>query len=159
MADIKPGDFVTIDGQDTIGEVLFIRGNNAEVALGVMKVTVKLNKLTLTEAPDEEYESEENSGASNSYSVDTKEKMMHFKFELDVRGKMKEDVMIELSTWIDDALLLGVEEAKIIHGRGSGVLKNTVRSILRKYTQVEKASDEARERGGDSVTVVKFKVK
>ncbi len=158
MADIKPGDFVTIDGQDTIGEVLSIRGNNAEVALGVMKVTVKLNKLTLTDAPDEEYD-DENSGTSTSYSVDTKEKMMHFQFELDVRGKMKEDVMIELSTWIDDALLLGVEEAKIIHGRGSGVLKNTVRSILRKYSQVEKVSDEARERGGDSVTVVRFKVK
>jgi DNA mismatch repair protein MutS2 len=159
MADIKPGDFVTIDGQDSIGEVLSVRGNNAEVALGVMKVTVKLNKLTLTEAPEDEYEDDENSGTSTSYSVDTKEKMMHFKFELDVRGKMKEDVMIELSTWIDDALLLGVEEAKIIHGRGSGVLKNTVRSILRKYTQVEKLSDEARERGGDSVTIVRFKVK
>jgi DNA mismatch repair protein MutS2 len=153
MAEIKPGDFVTIDGQDTIGEVLFVKGNILEVALGVMKVHVKSNKVTLTEPPAKDLIED-----TDAYRVDTKEKMMRFQFELDVRGKMKEDLMIELVSWIDDAILLGVEDAKIIHGRGSGVLKDTVRSMLRKYKEVEKISDEARERGGDAVTLVKFKV-
>ncbi len=158
MAELKPGDFVTIDGQETIGEVLSVRGNNVEVALGVMKVMVKLNKVTLTEPPEDEKETTENFSGANGYQIDTKERMLHFKFELDVRGKMKEEVMVELTTWIDDALLLGVEEAKILHGKGSGVLKTTVRSILRKYKEVEKLSDEVRERGGDGITVVKFKI-
>ncbi len=157
MADLKPGDFVIIDGQEAIGEVLSIRGNNVEVALGVMKVTVKLNKVTLTSAQKEE-KSESQSDSGTSSFIDTKEKMMHFKFELDLRGKMKEEVMVELLTWIDDAILLGVEEAKIVHGRGSGVIKDTVRAMLRKYKEIEKISDEERERRGDGVTVVRFKV-
>jgi DNA mismatch repair protein MutS2 len=154
MAEIKPGDFVTIDGQDTIGEVLSVRGNNVEVALGVMKVNVKLNKVTLTKPP----EAEKQTAAKDSpYLVDTKERMMHFQFELDLRGKMKEEVMVELLTWVDDALLLGVEEARILHGRGTGVIKNTVRSMLRKYKEVGSMNDETKERGGEGVTVVKFK--
>jgi DNA mismatch repair protein MutS2 len=153
MNQIKVGDFVTIDGQETIGEVISIRGNNIEVALGLMKVTVKLNKVSLTQKPQEE----NRAGSENTaYTVDTKEKMMNFQFELDVRGKTKEDVMVELMTWTDDAILLGVEEAKIIHGRGNGILKNTVRSMLRKYKEIETLSDD--ERGGDGVTVVKFKI-
>lgn len=154
MVEIKLGDFVTIDGQDTVGEVLTIKGNNLEIAVGIMKVTVKLNKVTLTEPPVEENEVH---WVPSSF-IDTKEKMMHFKFELDLRGKMKEDVMVELLTWIDDAILLGVEEAKILHGRGSGVIKNTVRAILKKYKEVAKISDEEREKRGDAVTVVKFKI-
>ena len=158
MAELKPGDFVTIDGQDTIGEVLSIRGNNVEVALGVMKVIVKLNKVTLTKPPEQENQTEESATNASGYLIDTKERMLHFKFELDVRGKMKEEVMVELTAWIDDALLLGVEEAKILHGKGNGILKNTVRTMLRKYKEIEKISDEVRERGGDGITVVRFKV-
>ena len=154
MAEIKPGDYVTIDGQDTIGEVLSVRGNNVEVALGVMKVTVKLNKVTLTSAPEKEKDSSTN---NSPYLVDTKERMMHFKFELDIRGKMKEEVMVELTTWTDDALLLGVEEARIVHGRGSGVLKNTVRSMLRKYKEIESLTDGTKETGGEGVTIVRFR--
>ncbi len=155
MIQLKQGDFVTIDGQETAGEVISIKGNNVEVALGVMKVTVKLSRVTPTTKPVED--SSSTTSEANSYTVDTKEKMMHFQFELDVRGKMKEDVMIELTPWIDDAILLRVEEAKIIHGRGNGVLKNTVRSMLRKYKEVEKISDEEKGRG-DAVTIVRFKL-
>jgi DNA mismatch repair protein MutS2 len=155
MTQIKAGDFVTIDGQEAAGEVLSIKGNNVEVALGIMKVTVKLNKVTPTQKPQEEKQ-HSSAGDGTNYTVDTKERMMNFQFELDIRGKSKEDVMIELMTWIDDAILLGVEEAKIIHGRGNGILKNTVRSMLRKYKEVEKISDD--ERGGDGVTIVKYKV-
>ncbi len=153
MSAINPGDFVTIDGQDNVGEVLSIRGNNVEVAIGIMKVNVKLNKVSLAKPPEEE----KKTVSETSTFIDTKEKMMHFKFELDLRGKMKDDVMVELVTWIDDAILLGVEEAKIIHGRGTGVIKDTVRSMLRKYKEVEKVGDEESGRR-DSVTVVKFKL-
>jgi len=154
---VKPGDFVNIEGQEATGEVLSIKGNNVEVALGLMKVTVKLNKVSLAEKPEDEYSSTETNSSSSGYSIDTKEKMMHFQFEFDIRGKLKEDVMIELATWIDDAILLGVEEAKILHGRGTGVLKNTARSMLRKYKEVESAKD-GEGRGGDGITVVRFKV-
>lgn len=89
-----------------------------------------------------------------SSGIDTKEKLMHFKFELDVRGKMKEEVMMELPVWVDEAILLGIKEAKVIHGRGNGILKDTVRSTLRKFKEVDSVADEG---GNDYITLVKFK--
>lgn len=156
MEQIKPGDFVKIIGQDTIAEVLAVKGNDLEVAVGIMKMTVKKNKVALADAPDEEYE--EDAHEATEYSgIDTREKLLHFKFELDVRGKMKDEVMTELSVWVDDAILLGVKEATVMHGRGSGILKDTVRSFLRKYPEIASVSDAPKEKGGDFVTVVKFK--
>lgn len=157
MREIKTGDFVRINGQETVAEVLSVKGNNLEVAVGIMKMTVKKDKVSKANAPEKEKEFN-NSTLIQSSGIDTKDKLMHFQFELDVRGKMKEEVMTELETWVDDALLLGIEEAKVVHGRGSGVLKNTVRSFLRKYKEVESVGDEEQGKGGDHVTVVKFKI-
>ncbi|MCR6642630.1 MAG: Smr/MutS family protein [Sporocytophaga sp.] len=155
MSEIKPGDFVKINGQDTVVEVLSVKGNDLEVAMGIMKMTVKKNKVTFSQPPQETFIPV--SHDSGNVKIDTKEKLLHFQFELDVRGKAKEDVITLLTTWVDDALLLGLPEARIVHGRGSGVLKDTVRSFLRKYKEVESATDEVREKGGDHVTLVKFK--
>ena len=150
MDAIKPGDFVRLIGQETIGEVISVKGNNLELAIGLMKVSIKKDKVKLT-VPPMTVES-----APEHYQVDTKEKMLHFKFELDIRGELKENVLLEVSRWIDDALLLGVEEARIIHGRGNGVLKDAVRGLLRKYKDSIKYGDESKEKGGDSVTKVVF---
>jgi DNA mismatch repair protein MutS2 len=59
---------------------------------------------------------------------------------------------------VDDAILLGVSEAKVVHGRGNGILKDTVRSFLRKYKEVQSVGDDEKGKGGDFVTVVKFKI-
>ena len=156
MAEIKKGDFVKIAGQEAVAEVLAVKGNDLEVTMGLMKMTVKKNKVSIAKAP---YQEEQKSGPgedrTQTSGIDTKERLMHFKFELDVRGKMKDEVIQELPAWVDDALLLGIKEAKIVHGRGTGVLKETVRSFLRKYKEIESAGDES---GNDFVTVVKFKV-
>jgi DNA mismatch repair protein MutS2 len=153
----KPGDYVKLEGQDSVAEVLSVKGNELEVMVGVMKIKVKATKVTKAEAPEEEFE-EEVENIMESSGINTKEKLMHFKFELDVRGKMKEEVITELSTWVDDAILLGVSEAKVVHGRGNGILKDTVRSFLRKYKEVQSVGDDEKGKGGDFVTVVKFKI-
>ncbi|MFL5728286.1 MAG: Smr/MutS family protein [Cytophagaceae bacterium] len=156
MSEIKPGDFVLLDGQETPAQVISIKGNDLEVAMGPMKMKVKKSRVTLTETPEEEEETK-SENPMKSAGIDTREKLMHFQFELDVRGKMKDEVIELLTAWVDDALLLGVNEAKVIHGRGSGVLKDTVRQQLRKYKEVESAKDDEG-RSGDFVTVVKFKI-
>ena len=155
MTEIKKGDFVKIQGQEAVAEVLTVKGNDLEVAMGPMKMTVKKNKVSLTEPLYQEEVRETDENITRTSGIDTKEKLLHFKFELDVRGKMKEEVLQELPAWLDDALLLGVKEAKVIHGRGNGILKETVRSFLRKYKEVESVADD---KGSDFTTVVKFKV-
>jgi DNA mismatch repair protein MutS2 len=146
---MKVGDKVLVKGYTEIGEILTIKGENAEVAMGLLKMKVKVANLTITE---DEWEPEEPS----HYTVDTKEKMQNFKFELDIRGKMKDEVITLLTTWADDAILIGVDKAKIIHGRGNGVLRDTVRSFLRKYNEIEKVGNEEGS-WGDGATIVYFR--
>ena len=156
MSDIKAGDFVKINGQDSVGEVISVKGNDLQVALSIMKVNVKKNKVTLAQAPVQQaHFNSRPSDFATSAGIDTREKLMHFKFELDVKGKSKEEVMVELPVWVDEAVILGIKEAKVVHGRGNGILKDTVRSFLRKYKEVASVGDD--ERGGDFVTVVKFR--
>jgi len=153
MEEIKQGDYIKIIGQTTIAEVIAVRGNDLEIAMGPMKMNVKKSKVELVHPPAPTNQTPQ----PPKQHVDTKEKLMHFKFELDLRGKMKEEVMVELASWTDDAILLGIKEATILHGRGNGILKETVRQILRKYKDVESTGDAPREKGGEGVTLVKFK--
>jgi len=156
MTEIKKGDFVKIQGQETVAEVVAVKGDDLEVAMGPMKMTIKKNKVILAKAPHVEVKKNGPvEDMTRTSGIDTKEKLLHFKFELDVRGKMKEEVLQELPAWLDDALLLGVKEVKVVHGRGNGILKETVRSFLRKYKEIESVADD---NGSDFTTVVKFKV-
>lgn len=151
---MKLGDKVTIKGYEGLGEILSIQGTHAEVAMGLLKIKVKVDQLSVED--EDEWEEEEQEGASSYTSVDTKAKMQGFQFELDIRGKMKDEVITLLANWVDDAILIGVDSAKIIHGRGNGVLRDTVRSFLKKYKEVEKVGSEVGG-WGDGVTVVTFK--
>ena len=159
MSEIKPGSFVKIKGQETVAEVVSVKGNDVEITVGGMKIQTKKHKLELAKASEIEIPSPKKSeNLIQSSGIDTKSKLMNFKFELDVRGKMKEEVITELTSWVDDALLLGIPEAKIVHGRGNGILKDTVRGFLKKYKEVDKVEDGPEFGGGSFVTVVKFKV-
>ena len=150
---MKIGDHVHIHGYEGVGEIIAIKGANAEVAMGILKMKVKLEQLSA--AGDDEWEEDEVEETSYE-GVDTKAKMQSFQFELDVRGKMRDELIPLLTTWTDDAILIGANKAKIIHGRGNGVLRDTVRSFLKKYKEVEKLENE--EVGwGDGVTLVTFR--
>ena len=148
---MKVGDKVHVEGYEGLGEIIALKGNAAEVAMGLLKMKVKTENLTVTDEEDEWEEDE-----PSHYTVDTKEKMQNFQFELDIRGKMKDEVITLLTTWADDAILIGVDKAKIIHGRGNGVLRDTVRSFLRKYKEVEKVGNEEGS-WGDGATIVIFR--
>lgn len=151
----KVGDLVAIKGREEVGTISSIKGRTAEVAFSLLKLKVNLEDLDIVSEDDLEEESEASS-ESTSLGIDTKERMMHFQFELDVRGKMKDEVITLLTTWMDDALLLGVEKATIIHGRGTGVIKDTVRNFIRQYKEASVIHDPSL-RNADSITVVSFK--
>ena len=150
---MKIGDHVHINGYEGVGEIIAIKGLNAEVAMGILKMKVKLEQLS--PAGDDEWEEDEVEETSYE-GVDTKAKMQSFQFELDVRGKMRDELIPLLTTWTDDAILIGATKAKIVHGRGNGVLRDTVRSFLKKYKEVEKLENE-KGGWGDGVTLVTFR--
>jgi DNA mismatch repair protein MutS2 len=76
--------------------------------------------------------------------------------ELDLRGKMVEDGLIELERYIDSAALAGLPWVRIIHGKGSGRLRSAVREALRGHPQVASVDTAAENEGGDGVTIVRL---
>ncbi len=153
---IEVGSFVRIEGQTAVGQVLALRGKDAEISIGDLKSTVKLNRLekvskkVFKEAVGE-------TEKPRMKGVDLNEKMMNFSFNLDIRGKRGEEALGEVDQFFDDALMLGYPELRIVHGKGDGILRNLVRTHLRRYKQVAKMEDEHADRGGAGVTVVKMK--
>jgi DNA mismatch repair protein MutS2 len=154
---ISAGSYVRIAGQNTIGEVLAIRGKDAEIRIGDLKSNVKLSRLEKVSKKTFKEATDVRDDRPRSQGVDMNEKMQNFSFNLDIRGKRGEEAIGEVDRFFDDALMLGYPELRIVHGKGDGILRTLVRNHLRGYKQVGKMEDEHADRGGAGVTIVKMK--
>ncbi|RFS15581.1 endonuclease MutS2 [Emticicia sp. C21] len=154
--EITIGSFVRIKGQATIGEVLSMKGKDAEIAIGELKTNVKLNRLEKM-SRKEFREAVKESIKPRMTGIDLNEKMMNFSFNLDLRGKRGEEALGAVDNLMNDAIMLGYPELRIIHGKGDGILRTLIRQHLRSYKQVAGMSDEHADRGGQGVTIVRMK--
>ena len=152
--EITVGSLVRIKGQEALGEVIGMRGKDAEVAIGDLKTTVKLNRL---EKISRKEFKQKTSSKIKVVGVDMNDKMMNFSFNLDLRGKRGDEALMEVDKFMNDALMLGQDELRIIHGKGDGILRTLIRNHLRGYKQVAKTQDEHADRGGAGVTLVSLK--
>jgi len=152
--EITVGSLVRIKGQEALGEVIGMRGKDAEVAIGDLKTTVKLNRL---EKISRKEFKQKTSSKTKVVGVDMNDKMMNFSFNLDLRGKRGDEALMEVDKFMNDALMLGQDELRIIHGKGDGILRTLIRNHLRGYNQVRKTQDEHADRGGAGVTLVSMK--
>jgi DNA mismatch repair protein MutS2 len=94
---------------------------------------------------------------ARSFGINVFEKQSSFDSTLDVRGKRVEEVGAILDQFLDDAILLGQGELKILHGKGEGVLRKVIREQLKRTKQIASFKDEHADRGGDGITVVVLK--
>ncbi|HEY1056719.1 MAG TPA: Smr/MutS family protein, partial [Emticicia sp.] len=154
--EIMIGSFVRIKGQATIGEVLSMKGKDAEIAIGELKTNVKLNRLEKM-SRKEFREAVKETIRPKMTGIDLNEKMMNFSFNLDLRGKRGEEALGEVDNLMNDAIMLGYPELRIIHGKGDGILRTLIRQHLRSYKQVAGMTDEHADRGGQGVTIVRMK--
>ena len=150
---IVVGDKVRLIGQEVTGTVLLIKDDTATVQFGDLRTSVKLKKLIRSDL----VEVNPTTSRARSMGVDVMRKQSSFVSTLDIRGKRVEEVTSILDQFIDDALLLGHSELKILHGKGEGVLRKVVRDHLKKVKQVVSLADEHVERGGVGITVVVLK--
>ncbi len=150
---VNAGDRVRIIGQDSSGIVLTVKGKNATVQFGDLKSTLAVTRLEKLGGKA----AAEVSRKPVSTGIRLHEKQAQFNPTLDIRGRRVEEVIPELEQFLDNAILLGHGEIKILHGKGEGVLRKVVREQLRKYKQVASAGDEHVDRGGDGITVVVLK--
>ena len=90
-------------------------------------------------------------------SVDVSQRKLNFKDNIDVRGMRAVDALEAVQSFIDDAIMVGIGSVSILHGKGTGALKEEIRRYLRTVPDVATAADEHADRGGAGITVVTFR--
>lgn len=151
--EISVGDHVTIVGQDTSGEVMSLKGKQAQVRFGNIISFIELKKL---EKRAESHQPSERK-AKRIGGINMTERMANFNAEIDVRGMRADEAMMRVDEYIDQALLLGTDQVRILHGKGHGILREVIRNHLKGHSSVDRAVDEQEEFGGSGITLVTFK--
>ena len=154
---IEVGSFVRIKDQTALAEVMALKGKDAEVRIGELKSNIKLNRLEKVSNKTYREITGETKSRPTMTGVDLNERQQNFSFNLDVRGKRGEEVLGIVDQFFDNAVMLGYDEIRIVHGKGDGILRTLVRNHLRGYKQVAAMQDEHADRGGAGVTVVKMR--
>lgn len=155
---IEVGTPVKIKGQSSIGEVLDINGKNAIVMFGMIKTTVKLDRLERSTSPQASQKPIAKSTFVSSETQDrVYEKKLNFKQDIDVRGMRGDEAIQAVTYFIDDAILLGISRVRILHGTGTGILRTLIRDYLAGVVGVAHYQDEHVQFGGAGITVVDLK--
>jgi DNA mismatch repair protein MutS2 len=154
---LKPGDQVIMEGQQESGEILEISAHEAVVAFRTIKLHVKPEMLELVTQPARKTEAgTRRSIAYNNMVNDMNARMANFRITIDVRGYRAEEALGMVQKYIDESIMLRVNEVSILHGKGNGILRQTIRNYLQGVPEVKQFSDEKLELGGAGITLVKF---
>lgn len=148
------GDLVRIKGQQAVGEVMQIGKKDAEIIFGDLKSKIKLSRLEKISRGTLKKLEKENS--SPIRGIDINKRKAQFSPNLDVRGKRADEALVILAGFLDDAILFGSPNVRIIHGKGDGILREIFREELKSYREVRTFYDEHADRGGSGITVVEF---
>ena len=152
---IEVGSKVRIAGQEMPGVVQSIKGRKAQVAFGQILTTVDCEKLVVVS--NAEYKKAVKPVMPRTVlSVDISSRKLNFRDSVDVRGMRAAEALEVVQDLIDDALMVGVGGVTILHGKGTGALKEEIRRYLRSISEVASATDEHADRGGAGITVVRF---
>ncbi|OJV37237.1 MAG: endonuclease MutS2 [Bacteroidia bacterium 43-41] len=146
---ITTGDTVRMKGQTVTGEILEIQGKKATVAFGVIKSTVDLEKLERVSNKQPAKESK----SSNTRDL-LHDRKLNFRQDIDVRGMRGDEALQAVMYFIDDAIQLNVSRVRILHGTGTGALRQIIRDYLRTVSGVVHFQDEHVQFGGAGITVI-----
>ncbi len=157
------GDTVRIKGLSTIGNIESLNGDMATVIFGGMKTKMRTSRLEKAAADTAKGDSSAakfselnaiNVSGTTRNTID--ERRTHFSQELDVRGMRGDEALNAVMYFIDDAILVGVQQVRILHGKGNGILRQLIRQYLGTVPNVTSYHDEHVQFGGAGITVVEF---
>ena len=153
---VTVGSIVRIDGEETYGQVVEIKGKKAVVESNSIRMTIPLSRLQGT-AKQKIPSAKSAVSVSRGIYDDINEKRARFNPTLDLRGHRAEEVIAELHQFLDTALLLSEKEVRILHGKGYGILMQIIRDELRANRDVRTFHPEKLELGGEGITVVELR--
>ena len=153
---LKVGEKARIKDNGLVGEVAKISNRSVTLIIGNVTSTMSPDKVERISS-NEFREASRKSFAAPMQKVDSSitERKLNFSPELDIRGERLADALNTVMHYIDDAIMLNVGSVRIIHGKGTGVLREEIQKYLRSIPGLS-VSDEDVRQGGTGVTVVKF---
>ena len=152
---VEVGSKVRLMGHEGVGVVQSIRGKKAQVAFGQMLTTVDTARLEAISSA-EYHRATRPQTPRTVISSDISQRRLSFQTSIDVRGERVVDALDRVRDYIDDALMVGIGSVTILHGKGTGALKDEIRKYLRTVPAVQSAVDDHPDRGGSGITVVTF---
>jgi DNA mismatch repair protein MutS2 len=158
------GERVIVRTLGSEGIVTTLGEGEAEVQVGALRVRAKLSELarksdnqetTAGESPVKK-PGQKNSIGKPPSTVNRQPSTASPGMELDLRGQSAEDALSKLADYLDKAYLSGMPFVRIIHGKGTGMLRQEVRAALKGHPQVASYEEGHPSEGGDGVTVAKM---
>ena len=155
---LKKGDKVRIKGGELVGEVLSADGKTVNVAIG--SVMSRLAEDKVERISNNEYSVVSKKGSQARFSVKESQEItnrrLEFKPSIDIRGERLEQALEIVTRFIDDAIMVGVSEVRILHGKGNGILREEIRKYIKTMGGVSSFRDESIQMGGSGITIVKL---
>ena len=156
-APLKVGEKVRIKENGMVGEVSVVSTKAVTVIVGNITTKMPLDRVERITASEYKAVAKAPSERPRQvYDSSVSERKANFKTELDVRGERVADALEIVMKYIDDAIMLGVPSVRILHGKGTGALREEIQKYVRTVPGVTSAADEHIQFGGSGVTVVKF---
>jgi len=150
------GSNVRLKGQTATGKIIEIQDKQAVVAFGQMKSTVKLAKLEPISNTQLKKEAKKYDSLGTTTTDEVRQRKLTFSSEIDVRGMRGDEALQAVMYFIDDAVMVGVASVRILHGTGTGALRQMIRQYLGTIHGVKTYRDEHIQFGGAGITVVEF---
>ena len=153
---LKVGEKVRIKDSGLVGEVSKISSRSVTLIIGNVTSTMSPDKVERISS-NEFREATRKTFGTPVQKVDSSitERKLNFSPELDIRGERLSEALNTVMHYIDDAIMLNVGMVRIIHGKGTGVLREEIQKYLRSIPGLN-VSDEDIRNGGTGVTIVKF---
>lgn len=157
-APLKVGEKVRVKSNGMVGEISKVSGKTLVVNIG--NISSKMSPDKVERITSNEYKSatKGSSQTLSSIKIDSSisERKLNFSTELDVRGERVTEAIEKVMRYVDDAIMLNVRDVRIIHGKGTGALREEIQKFLRTTPGVASVTDEHIQFGGTGVTIVKF---
>ncbi|WP_456426570.1 endonuclease MutS2 [Rhodocaloribacter sp.] len=149
---IRVGDQVVIDGGGTAGEVLELDAKEAVIAVGAMRMRVRRDRLTKVGGPRRQEVTVRHVAAAPSGLA-----AMKTRTHIDLRGARVDEALAEVTRFLDEAVAAGLDRVEILHGKGTGALRQAIHTYLAARPDVAAFEDAPWNQGGAGVTVVTLK--
>ena len=153
------GDNVRLKGQTTIGQIVSVNGRQCQVAFGMIRTNLDLSRLEHVSRSQIRQEAQNSivGGIHDpSVSDEIRQRRLNFKHEIDLRGMRADEALSAVTLFIDDAMLLDISHVRILHGTGTGALRQAIRTYLSSLKGSVNFHDEHVQFGGAGVTVVEI---